>query len=318
MVTLLIVSEGDVASTNLRDRLLERIEMAIVGEVEGRVVFGCQKIRMWSVSDSALFEDKIDRRYSEATGESITDAIFLSRHSAASGRPCLSIHPIGLLNPLAEPKFGGRPGRLPPPNLRISAWIRWLGEVTSHRKSGKLAWDVSLEATHHGPWLDTPSMFVEIGSTEAEWVDPEPARIWAEVLAIGLGLEPIPPWASRDLVENCISPLSQKGPIVLCIGGGHYAPRHADMVHRTGSLLGHIIPGWAFSEMKNPDDWIFPIRSALESTRLAAGGREIVVHLDRKSFRSSERQHIVSLCASLGLLVVRSRDLLNHDSDTQP
>ena len=36
--------------------------------------------------------------------------------------------------------------------------------------------DVCFEATHHGPLLKTPTLFLEIGSTELEWENKTPAK----------------------------------------------------------------------------------------------------------------------------------------------
>ena len=50
---------------------------------------------------------------------------------------------------------------------------------------------VSLEATHHGPWVSAPSLFAEIGSCEAQWGRDDAADLWADILADELNLEVI-------------------------------------------------------------------------------------------------------------------------------
>lgn len=42
-------------------------------------------------------EDDLDRRWEEATGEAVDEVIFLSKHTAVSNRPALTVHPIGIL-----------------------------------------------------------------------------------------------------------------------------------------------------------------------------------------------------------------------------
>lgn len=44
---------------------------------------------------SIVKEDDLDLRWEEATGEVIDEVIFLSRHTAVSNRPALTVHPIG-------------------------------------------------------------------------------------------------------------------------------------------------------------------------------------------------------------------------------
>ena len=49
-----------------------------------------------------------------------------------------------------------------------------LREIKKNQLNG---YDVCFEATHHGPLLETPTIFLEIGSTEKQWEDEVPARI---------------------------------------------------------------------------------------------------------------------------------------------
>ena len=37
------------------------------------------------------------------------------------------------------------------------------------------------QATHHGPWLETPALFAEIGSAPDDWERADASRFWAEV-----------------------------------------------------------------------------------------------------------------------------------------
>ncbi len=40
----------------------------------------------------------------------------------------------------------------------------------------KLDYEVSYECTHHGPSLNVPAMFVELGSSEKQWNDSRAAE----------------------------------------------------------------------------------------------------------------------------------------------
>ncbi|KAI3686565.1 hypothetical protein L1987_80247 [Smallanthus sonchifolius] len=88
---------------------------------------------------------------------------------------------------------------------------------------------VTLEATHHGPITDSPTMFVEIGSTEEYWKRQDAAQAIALVrmkhrlVWKGLGLDggiPVGDWRRNN----------GKKKILLGVGGGHYVPRHMDIV----------------------------------------------------------------------------------------
>ena len=50
-------------------------------------------------------------------------------------------------------------------------------------------YDITLETTHHGPVLQKPTLYVEIGSTEDRWSDRIAARVWAETITECIGLD---------------------------------------------------------------------------------------------------------------------------------
>lgn len=52
-------------------------------------------MRLLKHSNSIVKEDNLDKRWEDATGESVNEIIFLSKHTAVSNRPALTIHPIG-------------------------------------------------------------------------------------------------------------------------------------------------------------------------------------------------------------------------------
>ena len=131
MVSLILVSGGDIASVNQADVLLTMDEWSELEPVEGYRSFSFKHARMWWLPDGCLWEDDLDKRWEAATGESPTEVIFPSRHSAASGNASLTIHPIGTMQvPFGDvPEYGGRAGECPPPNPRIAAWWRELNRV---------------------------------------------------------------------------------------------------------------------------------------------------------------------------------------------
>ena len=86
--------------------------------------------------------------------------IFLSRHSSVKAIPTLSVHTPGNL---AEAKFGGKPKA-----VSISpayAMKNSLLKMAKLKKEQNFEYEISYECTHHGPSLDSPAMFVELGSS---------------------------------------------------------------------------------------------------------------------------------------------------------
>lgn len=52
-------------------------------------------VRLLKHDQSIVKEDDLDMRWEELTGETVDEIIFLSKHTAVSNRPALTVHPIG-------------------------------------------------------------------------------------------------------------------------------------------------------------------------------------------------------------------------------
>ncbi len=149
--------------------------------------------------------------------------VFASRHSGDTG-PLLTAHFTGNFGPA---KYGGEDGRLARacPNAQKALVAAFDEHVPDD-------YGVGIECTHHGPSsVGVPSMFVELGSDDAEWGDPEGARAVARSI---LDLRGVDADRERQLVG---------------FGGGHYAPRFTRIVRETAWAVGHIGADWQLDEM---------------------------------------------------------------------
>jgi D-aminoacyl-tRNA deacylase len=96
MVTLIVATTADPASINPAAALL-----AMPGWTAGPILppdiksFSNKQTRVIQHDRSIVKEDDLDLRWEEATGEVVDEVIFLSRHTAVSNRPALTVHPIG-------------------------------------------------------------------------------------------------------------------------------------------------------------------------------------------------------------------------------
>ncbi len=277
---------------------------------------------MWWFEDRILMQDDLDKRYSKAAGVDILEVIFLSRHFAASGIPSLTLHVIGVpgespVGNIAE--FGGIKGQVVLPNQRFAAWFRRMCQAgTEHGLIPEF--DMTIETTHHGPSLSAPTMFVEIGSSESHWDRRDAAEAWADVISDGLGLD-----GSGGLGNwhNLSSEEKSAAKIMLGLGGGHYAPRHTDVLRKTNCWAGHQLAGYSL-EMEKPEhenydpltselpqgQWRHSIKVAYESTKSAFPGGQVIAHLDKKSFKGWQRQSIKRYCEEIGLSIGRTADFL--------
>ncbi|MEE2759017.1 MAG: D-aminoacyl-tRNA deacylase [Candidatus Thermoplasmatota archaeon] len=322
MVTLLIVSAPDIASTIQGDALLSRGNWNTCSPVEGGAVWKHENndVCLWWFENRVLMEDSLDTRFENGYGEPVDEVIFLSRHYAASGRPSLTLHVIGVPGetPRGEvAEFGGIKGDVVLPNPRFAAWYRLMCKA-AHEHDLVPEFELTIETTHHGPCLSVPTMFIEIGSSESHWNRRDAAEAWADVIEKGLGLvngTGEGDWSSLSDADK------KNAKVMIGIGGGHYAPRHTDVIRKTECWAGHQLANYAL-EMHKPEDeswdpdqddfpegaWKHAISVSVDSTRKAFPGGNVIAHLDRKSFKGWQRRVIKRWLGELEVPIGRTVD----------
>ncbi|KAE9451131.1 hypothetical protein C3L33_16968, partial [Rhododendron williamsianum] len=251
MVTLVVATTTDPASIGPAAALLAMPGWQPGPSFQGIRSFVNGEVRLLEHDNSIVKEDHLDKRWEEFTSEGVDEIIFLSKHKAVSNRPALTLHPIAESHGLV-PEF-----------------------------------EVTLEATHHGPETNKPAMFVEIGSTEEYWGRKDAANVIALLVWEGLGLgggTSVGNWSSKKDKEK----------VLLGIGGGHYVPRHMDIILKDGVWVGHLLSGYSLP-MEDPTHskveinaqaiggtWREAIKVSFEATKAAFPGGDILAHLDQK------------------------------------
>ncbi|KAL7114816.1 hypothetical protein ACP275_04G145300 [Erythranthe tilingii] len=314
MVTLIVATSVDPASIGPAAALLSMPGWHPGPPLQEMSSFVNKEVRLLKHDKRIVLEDHLDKRWEEATGELVNELIFLSRHVAVSNRPALTIHPIGIphLREGDVPPAGGKPGWAAPPNPRIGPWLRLLKNIAqSHNLTPEF--EITLEATHHGPITQSPTMFVEIGSTEEYWKRQDAAQAIALLVWEGLGLgggTAIGDWSRNN----------GKNKVLLGIGGGHYVPRHMDVVLKDGVWVGHLISGYSLpmedqSQLKGEESkqevggtWKEAIKVSFETTREAFPGGQVLAHLDHKSFKSWQKVAIMGFLADQGIQIGKPAD----------
>ena len=276
---LLVASIPDIASMNLKDRLLEAGGWTDGGRYQGRPVLFREDVCMMVTEGLHLHLDDIDRHVHEETGIAVDEVVFLSKHRAASGTPTLTVHPIGNYG---KADYGGKEGTLVPSSPSFLSGM--LREISRTAKG--LPFQVSYEVTHHGPYLETPSSFVEIGSEESTWGD----RAAAEAL-------------TRALLNYRPS----TGPVVVGIGGGHYAPRFSEVTLVKDVSFGHMLPKHVL-EANDEDGALRCIRTAMEASGTDAA------YLHKKSFSKPDARRYREMIEGAGYKVMESDDLKDIQS----
>ena len=178
---------------------------------DGEPVLEYENISIYQTRKISIFAEHIDVEI---------DAdlfVFATRHKSSSMKPSLTCHAPGNW---AEAEYGGEGKELcvAPANLLKQFYLSLKEKV----KDDMI--EVTLEATHHGPLLDKPCMFVEIGSSEKEWSNESYGRIIAESIV--------------DVFTN----YDFKCKSCFFIGGGHYNNYANKIMERTDYAVGHICP----------------------------------------------------------------------------
>ncbi|MEM4230479.1 MAG: D-aminoacyl-tRNA deacylase [Candidatus Pacearchaeota archaeon] len=150
--------------------------------------------------------------------------IFVSMHKSEKEFKSLTIHAPGNWH---NADFGGNPEKVCPTS---AFFLKHIFKILNEKAkdSGYL---VSLEVTHHGPYLEKPCCFIEIGSTEQEWIDEKAGKIIAETI--------------KEAIESFDKANGYKYTAAVGIGGPHYCPNFNKVQNGSGYALGHIIPEYA-------------------------------------------------------------------------
>jgi D-aminoacyl-tRNA deacylase len=220
---LIVSSNKDVASQNIRQQILNGYTFHQSTE---------------TYQDSSLFTAQINGKnitlatlnHESVTAQSLPEdfpgsklIVFISRHSSQSGIPTFSVHAPGNFN---QAELGGLPEKVSvAPALAMQTALKAL---VHYKEPSLMAYEVSYECTHHGPSLDVPTMFVELGSSETQWSDTRAAQVVA------------------DATMTAIVEFSEPSvPAVLGIGGTHYNHKFTLMSLMGEAVFSHMIPKYA-------------------------------------------------------------------------
>lgn len=205
---IVVISETNPASKNIGDILRERGLRA----------------RFFEVRAGVLDLDKYEHAFRKLRPELI---IVASSHKSEAGVPMLTCHTTG--NWTDDKSHGGNPRKL---SIAPALYLRMgiLEFLRLKEENPKLKnYEVGLEATHHSPTIDFPVIFVEVGSSEKQWNDPEACK------------------AAADVVSKMLDETPVEIPVAVGFGGGHYCPQFNKQLEKTA--LGHICPKYAADDV---------------------------------------------------------------------
>jgi len=192
--------------------------------------------------------------------------IFASKHASEKQEKTLSIHIPGNWR---NADLGGEPERV----CKSSAVFikQAFGILNENVKDLKLKdYRVTMEVTHHGPLIEKPCMFIEIGSTENEWINRKAGFIIAKTI--------------KDIIESYKE--NKYNEVAVGIGGPHYCPNFNKIQLNSNIAFAHVIPNYAVPVSE---------QMILESINKTEEELDFVL-LDWKGIKSAEeRQSVIQI-----------------------
>ncbi|MFH1850150.1 MAG: D-aminoacyl-tRNA deacylase [archaeon] len=271
MQIAVIVSSQDPAGLNIRERLVESLVEpgpGAEGEFEGSPVYRIsENALLYTTNTDSIFCEHIDQRI---TADLI---IFATRHKSEAGIPSLSVHAPGNW---AAAEYGGEDRKLcVAPALYLRTALLKLIE-----KGAGTGYDVVQECTHHGPYVEKPCMFIEIGSSERQWSDPKAGRIIA------------------DTIAELVSCPPEGAEVAFGIGGLHTTPNFRKVMLKEKIAFGHVCPKYMLEHLS---------REMIEQALVRSTEPAEIVILDWKGLKT-EKARIVQLLELMKIKNKKTKD----------
>ena len=147
--------------------------------------------------------------------------IFASKHASEKKVKAFSIHAPGNWH---KAELGGKNETVCKTSALFMKHIFQILNKNNYLRD----YHTTLECTHHGPYIEKPCLFIEIGSSEKEWKDAKAGEIIAKTIAEAIKTQ-------EKIKKQDWSPC-------LIIGGGHYNQAANKIMLRTNYAVGHICP----------------------------------------------------------------------------
>jgi D-aminoacyl-tRNA deacylase len=268
---LVVASKKDKAGINITTNLSQFRENPLMSSMAEKPAFDFYLCDEEIIYTENLDPEKINR---------YDFIIFASRHKSESKEKTLSIHNPGNWR---SADFGGEKGKV----CQASAVFQkqMFEKLISLAKEYQLTdYSVTLEATHHGPLIKKPCLFIEIGPSETEWNDRRAGFIIAKTISDSI----------KEFKEN---PYNE---IAIGIGGPHYCPNFNKIQEKSNFAISHIIAQYAL-----------PLTEEMVKEAIAKTQEEIdFAIIDWKGLGNAEqRQQAIQILDKLYINYKRTSDI---------
>lgn len=262
----IISSKLDPASVNIKKFLIEGFdfrETDIVFENESVYIKG--NIKLYTLNKELVFCEKLDKKIDADV------FIFASKHQSKTQIPSLTVHSIGNWG---KAELGGKDCTL----VQNSALFQ--SDLFINLQRNMLKFDVVNEATHHGPYLGKPSVFIEIGSAEKEWNNEDAGKVVANAIIEATKVK------------------RKGGEVAVGVGGLHTCTNFNKSISNRDVSIAHFCPKYAL-EFLNEEMIHEAIKKTIEKVDYLI--------LDWKGLKS-EKERIIRIIRDLGIDYRKTND----------
>jgi len=268
---LIVASKKDKAGINITTNLSQFRKNPLISSIQKQD----SGFDFYLVEEEIIFTENLDM-------EKINKydfIIFASKHKSEKGVKTLTVHAPGNFR---NADLGGEMGKVCKSSALFQKQI--FEKLRKNAEEHNLKYDVTLESTHHGPLINKPCIFIEIGSSENEWVNRKAGFIIAKTI-------------SEIIQEFKENPYNE---IAIGIGGPHYCPNFNKIQLNSNIAISHVIPQYVFPLTEEM------IKEAIEKTE-----EEIdLAILDWKGLGNAEqRQEVLDILDKLYVRYEKTSDV---------
>lgn len=295
---LIITSTEDIASMNMRDKFLNNNEY-IFKETDSlwhnNPIFKVERI-LDPEKNKLLEENVIYLGLTDTPLIYLNDLklenssinpdllIFASRHRSETERPAFLIHTTG--NWADKADYGGDPRELSNTSaLLLKAGFLSLVEQTQLLDNSEFV--VDIEVSHHGPTtLEKPLIFMELGSSEKEWIIKDAGRV-----------------VSSAIINTIIKYLEfynqREFKVGVGFGGMHYAPQFKKLLKDKDIAMSFICPKYNISYLD---------KNLVEQMLNNTYEKVDYFIIDWKGTNSADKKHLIPLLEEFNIPIKKSKE----------
>jgi D-aminoacyl-tRNA deacylase len=247
---------------------------------KNRKILSENQIYLGLTAEPLIFLERLQLGGANLTPDMI---IFASRHRSKTARPAFLVHTTGNWSSKAD--FGGNPQDL----SKTSALLHKAGIISLREQIEEHAFpDYSLdtEVTHHGPTtLDIPLIFMELGSSNQEWLVKEAGEIVANAIV-------------NTVIKYLVFRKERNLQIGLGFGGTHYASNFSRLISNSNIALSFICPKY-FIQKLNENLIKMMINNTMEEIDYFI--------VDWKGTNSEDKKHLIPLLEKFSIPIRKTR-----------